>query len=342
MRVLIATPAAKGSRAGNRRTAERWASILRGLGHRVRLSTGWDKRRAELLIALHAVRSARAIAEFRAACPKGCIVVALTGTDLYRDRDRRPEIFRRSLAQADRLVVLNEAAKDAVPKAFRAGLTCIHQSVAAPAGERRGTGRRKAFTVCVAGHLRSEKDPLRAAYAARLLPHDSRIRVIQIGRALAPRWAKAAKAEMARNPRYRWRGEAAPGAALRAIARSDLLVASSLMEGGANVVGEAVVLKIPVLASDIPGNRGLLGPDYPGYFPVKDTGALARLMRRAEADPRFRALLRRRIARRRALFLPARERTAWRRLIRELGGRELSGKRGGPARARRLTAARGR
>jgi hypothetical protein len=35
---------------------------------------------------------------------------------------------------------------------------------------------------------------------------------------------------------------------------------SSLAEGGANVIGEAAVVGIPVLASRIPGNVGLLGP----------------------------------------------------------------------------------
>lgn len=337
MRILIVTPAPRGSRAGNRRTAERWARILRSLGHRVHVGTGFDGHDAELLIALHAVRSADAVAAFRERRPEGSIVVALTGTDLYRDQARAPRLFRRSLALADRLVTLNEAAGEAVPKAFRAKLRCIHQSAAAAAPRRPAARRRRGFTVCVAGHLRREKDPLRAAYAARLLPATSCIRVVQIGRALDRRWAEAAAAETARNPRYGWRGELSPGAALRAIAASDLLVVSSHMEGGANVVGEAVALGTPILASDIPGNRGLLGAGYPGRFPPGDTKALARLLARAETDRCFLAALGRRLAARRRLFAPARERAAWRHLI-----GELRRKRAKSARARRSRVEHGR
>jgi glycosyltransferase involved in cell wall biosynthesis len=95
-------------------------------------------------------------------------------------------------------------------------------------------------------------------------------------------------------------------------------VLSSIMEGGANVVSEAVVAGVPVLASAIPGSIGLLGRDYPGYFPVGDAAALARLMRRAEEEPAFRAALERHCATRAPLFAPERERQAWRALLARL------------------------
>ena len=96
------------------------------------------------------------------------------------------------------------------------------------------------------------------------------------------------------------------------------MVISSRLEGGANVVSESIVLGTPILASRIPGNVGLLGDDYPGYFPVGDTKALARLMQRIEGDPRFLAALQRAVARRAPLFRPKREVAAWRRLLAEL------------------------
>jgi glycosyltransferase involved in cell wall biosynthesis len=89
------------------------------------------------------------------------------------------------------------------------------------------------------------------------------------------------------------------------------------------VISEAVVAGVPVLASRIDGSVGLLGRDYSGYFPVGDDAALAGLLRRIETDPEFLMHLQRAIARRAPLFRPAREKAAWRKLIREL--RDQSG-----------------
>jgi glycosyltransferase involved in cell wall biosynthesis len=44
---------------------------------------------------------------------------------------------------------------------------------------------------------------------------------------------------------------------------------------------------VPVLASRIPGNVGLLGGAYAGYFAVEDERALARLIERAAGDAGF-------------------------------------------------------
>ena len=65
----------------------------------------------------------------------------------------------------------------------------------------------------------------------------------------------------------------------------------------------------------------MLGPDYPAYFPVGDTKALARLLQRIETDRQFVATLRRAIARRGHLFRLEREVAAWRRLLAELSVR---------------------
>jgi glycosyltransferase involved in cell wall biosynthesis len=52
---------------------------------------------------------------------------------------------------------------------------------------------------------------------------------------------------------------------------ADRLVLSSKSEGGANVISEAVMASVPVIASRIPGTVGLLGENYPGYFEFGDT-----------------------------------------------------------------------
>jgi glycosyltransferase involved in cell wall biosynthesis len=172
----------------------------------------------------------------------------------------------------------------------------------------------------VVGHLREEKDPLRTAQASRLLPAASRIRVVHFGTAHGEQWSAAARTEMAENLRYRWRGEVPGWAVRRAMARAPLMVLSSIMEGGANVVSEALVASVPILASKIDGSVGLLGRGYPGYFPVGDTKALAALLHRAETDTAFMTELRRHCVARAPLFDPAHEQQAWRDALRELAG----------------------
>jgi glycosyltransferase involved in cell wall biosynthesis len=98
------------------------------------------------------------------------------------------------------------------------------------------------------------------------------------------------------------------------------MVISSLSESAANMNSEAAVAGVPVLASRMDGNVGLLGNDYPGYFPVGDTRALARLLQKLESDPRFVMRLRQAVVRRAPLFQPAREIAAWRRLLDRLKG----------------------
>jgi glycosyltransferase involved in cell wall biosynthesis len=89
------------------------------------------------------------------------------------------------------------------------------------------------------------------------------------------------------------------------------------MEGGANVLSEAIVASVPVLGSRIAGTVGILGEDYPGYFGVGNTRELVRLMIRAETDlPFLREMTHwcRKLAPR---FAPAREKAAWADLLRE-------------------------
>jgi len=306
MRVLLVCPAPRGSRTGNRRTAERWAQLLRRLGYRARVATALGP--ADVVIALHARHSADAV--LRARVP---VVLALTGTDLYHDIavDARAQA---ALARADRVVVLHDLALADLPAAARAKACVIRQSARAPA--RPVAKPRGDFRVAVVGHLREVKDPLRAALAARSLPPASRVRVVHAGRALEPGFARAARAEERANPRYRWLGELPAGRALRLIAGAHLLVLTSRSEGGANVLGEAIACGTPVIASDIAASRAALGSDYPALFPVGDTRALAALLARAETDPAWLRALARRVRARRPLFAERTELAAWRALLR--------------------------
>ena len=315
MRIRLITPAPPRSRSGNRATAARWAAILRALGHRVEVSVDYAGEPADLMVALHAWRSADAIARYADRHPGRRLVVALTGTDAYRFIHSHPEATLRSIVLADRLVGLHDLIGETVAPEHRAKVRVIYQS-ARPIARRAPV--KGALRVCVAGHLREAKAPLRPAYAVRDLPGTSRLRVEHYGGAHTPEWAAAAAVEMAVNPRYRWHGEIAHDRLRRVYASAHLLALPSLMEGGANVISEAVAAGLPVVASRIAGSVGLLGADYPGSYPVEDTAALQRLLLRAESEPGFYAELDAHCTARRSLFTPERERAAWAALLSEL------------------------
>lgn len=304
---MIVTPAPPGSRHGNRRTALRWASLLEEVGHRAAVVERWEGQDVDLLLALHARRSLRSIREFASAHPGRPLVLALTGTDVYRDI-RSDEESRAALELATRLVVLQPLALNELDAPLRRRADVVVQS-AEPL--RRRVPTRGRFEVLVAGHLRAEKDPLRAALAVRLLPSASRVRVLHAGRALDPELAEGARAlEAASQGRYRWLGELEHERVRHLMATSRAVCHTSLLEGGANVISEALAGGVAVLASDIPGNVGLLGEGYEGTFPAGDERALADLLARVEADPGFLALLERRCGERRPLVAREGERAA--------------------------------
>ncbi|HXG91377.1 MAG TPA: selenoneine biosynthesis selenosugar synthase SenB [Blastocatellia bacterium] len=326
MRVCIITPAPPKSRYGNRITALRWARILKKLGHRVRVEQEYDGGSYDLLIALHARRSYDSIKQFNSEQASAPIIVALTGTDLYRDLHKSKQA-QRSLEIASRIVALQPKALEEIRPNLRSKVRVIYQSVQIDSEQNsKSTSlamatrsrNRDGFDVCVIGHLRKVKDPFRAAMAARMLPPSSRIRIIQVGGAMSEAMKTRAENEAKKNPRYTWVGEKSRSRAFAILKQSRLCVISSVMEGGANVLSEAIVARVPVLATRIAGTVGILGEDYPGYFEVGDTGELARLLARAESEPKFLKDLQRRLKKFAPLFDPAREESAWRNLLSEL------------------------
>jgi putative glycosyltransferase (TIGR04348 family) len=301
-RVTIVTPYTAAANNGNWHTAARWASFL-GRACRVRVRQSWNGEPCDLLIALHARRSADSIHRFADAHADRPLVVVLTGTDLYRDL-ADSEAARRSLQLATRLVVLNELGPRRLPLEVRGKAEVILQS-APPL--RAATRPSSPLEVAVVGHLREEKNPRLVWALLRKLPPETPLRIRHVGDPLQPELADEAREAM-RDTRYRWLGGLSRARAREVIRTSHLLLHPSTMEGGAQAVIEAVRSHTAVLASGIDGNAGLLGEDYVGLFTENDVDAACELVLRAARQPRFLDRLRRQCERRAPLFSPERER----------------------------------
>jgi putative glycosyltransferase (TIGR04348 family) len=311
--VAIITPAIAKANNGNWQTARRWANFLED-DAKVQVAQQWDGVEVDALVALHARRSAESIAKFRAAHPRAPIALVLTGTDLYRDI-RTDTHALHSLNLATHIVVLQDEGLHELAPVHQTKCRVIVQSSPRWAPMRRNE---TTFDFVSVGHLRSEKDPVTLMRAARHLQPNEGLRVVQIGGILEEALGQAAHITMRDCPHYEWHEPVTQNAARRWIARSRALVVTSVMEGGANVIAEAIQSGTPVLASFISGNAGMLGRGYDGFFPAGDDLRLAELMRRFAADAHFRNHLQTQCDARAHLFEPTRERDHVRQLVADM------------------------
>ena len=256
------------------------------------------------MIALHARRSAASVVAWRAQHPTRPLLLVLTGTDLYRDIQTDADA-QRSLQLADRLVVLNALGAAALPPEHRAKTTvCLQSSPSRRTLPK--TGRH--LRALMVGHLRDEKSPCTYFEAARRLAARHDILLDHIGGGLDPALGAEARALMASQPQYRWLGALTHNATRARIQAAHVLVHPSRMEGGAQVVIEALTAGTPVLASRIAGNLGLLGDNYRGSFDWGDAAGLAALLVQARDDPAMLPALQAQCALRAPLFHPDHER----------------------------------
>ena len=316
-RVLIISPALANANNGNWQTARRWSSMLHPAFHTT-IAQAWNGEPFDVMVALHARRSADSIAAWAKAQGVSAearrLAVVLTGTDLYRDIQTDPAA-QASLRLAQRLVVLQECGPGALPVALRRKAQVIFQSVTTRQAVVKPQRHLRALMV---GHLRDEKSPQTLFAAARLLKDRHDILIDHIGEPLDAALGEQARATAAACPGYRWLGGLPHEATRRHIQRAHLLVHASKMEGGAHVVMEAVCSATPVLASRIAGNVGMLGNDYPGYFAHGDAQALADLLVRCRAHDLLYPQLQGHCAQRAPLFAPETEQTALLKLVHEL------------------------
>ncbi|MEE2745763.1 MAG: selenoneine biosynthesis selenosugar synthase SenB [Pseudomonadota bacterium] len=309
MNIIQITPAGQKSISGNRTTANRCERIFRKLGHQVITATSYASQPADMMVAIHAYRSAESIKSFRQKYPSRPLMVCLGGTDINEFIYSHRELTSRSMEMADLLICLNDLVPKRVPKSLRHKARVIYQS-ARPLIKPRSPSKRY-FDICVVANLRKVKDPMRAAIAVRSLPKESQIRVIHFGSASDPSLKRFAALEMKSNSRYIWKGQVPAWRVRREFLKTQLMVISSFSEGGANVVSEALVSSVPIVASKIDGNIGLLGKDYEGYFPVGDEKALMGLLLNIENDPGFLSALTLQCQARADIFSCDREVEAW-------------------------------
>ncbi len=307
-RIALITPALAAANNGNWHTARRWSAMLEemftcdiALTHD---ALPFPLQSYAVMIALHARRSAPSIAAFAEKCPNRPLIVALTGTDLYRDIAVDANA-QQSLAKAHRLIVLQDQALQELPAPYRDKTDVLYQSCVLPSALA-VKAKNSSFQVLVVGHLRSEKAPETVFAAAALLANTrAKICITHLGAGLDAELALQAQHTQTAYPEhYRWLGAAPHDVTLQTIADADALLHPSIMEGGANVIIEAVQHATPVLASRMSGNIGMLGANYAGYFPVGDAASCASLIARAASDVVFLAHIQTQCALRSPLFSP--------------------------------------
>lgn len=276
-KVCIVTPALADANNGNWQTAQRWARML-AKHYRVALVPQWPHPTAldtDVLLALHARRSAASVAAWAQQLPQRPLLLALTGTDLYRDI-AHDSSAQHALTVAHKLIVLQEAGPTQLPETVRNKCHVVYQSCT----KRKALIKtQKHLRVVVVGHLRTEKSPHTVFELARMLSPTEGIVIDHIGAALDPAWGQAAQDTALTCPHYRWLGGLSHGQARDHIQRAHVLLHPSEMEGGAHVVMEAITSGTVVVASKVAGNVGMLGQDYKGYFGWGQTLEAARLIR---------------------------------------------------------------
>ncbi len=329
-KVVIVSPALADANNGNWQTARRWQRLLSGT-HSARITREWpgefvgnaggqNAADDEVMLALHARRSAPSIAAWAAARGSQSLAVVLTGTDLYRDiaTDASAQC---SLELAGQLVVLQAMGTQALPAALRHKARVVFQSTSVRQTLAKTPHHLRAVMV---GHLRAEKDPLTLMAAAQTVPANAGICIDHVGAPLEAALGQAAQATAQTCPHYRWLGAQPHEATRRRIQRAHVLVHTSAMEGGAHVIMEAVCSGTPVLASRIDGNVGLLGADYAGYFDPGNAAQLSDLLCQARATQHqpdgLLAQLTAQCALRAPLFAPQAERQALLNLVDTLRG----------------------
>ena len=307
MKINICTGYPLDSPKGNSISARRIERLLLRAGYDAIAMHSDCPPSADVKISLQAFKTATASTEFKKLNPDGRLFVYLTGTDLHGGIEERPDLAEKVLGLAERLIVCQPACLPDLPERWRAKTTVIYPSIQLP--ELLSVEKPSVRLFTNVGHLRPVKNPHLMFRALRLMP--DKCLAVSLGVALDRSDGQQALIHQQQDSRYRWLSDCDRAEALAWMKNSIATINSSFSEGGANSVLEAIHLGVPVLASNIAGNRGILGDGYGGYFQSNNADELAELMHRCLKDNGFLESLSQQISARRALFSTKSEMTSF-------------------------------
>ncbi len=205
--ILLLTPAPPDAKKGNNVTTDRWKRILEELGCAVQAANKYTGGDYDALIALHARKSADSVRRFSEDHPDTPLIVALTGTDLYRDLEDSPKA-RESLDRADRLILLQSLGREVLKEDWQKKSHVIHQSVEnVPDTTRQPNSDTDEFVVLVVAHLRPVKNVLQVPRALRRVPEESKLHGYHLGGVLDETYAREVREEASENSRFDLLGE---------------------------------------------------------------------------------------------------------------------------------------
>ena len=308
MKIVLSSPYSLQSLHGNNISARRIADILRDSGHDVKIIRSGEPipEGTQVLIALHARKSHAAIIGMKSQCPDAKIILYLTGTDLYGDIPDGCSLAKESLEIADAIIVSQDASLHSVPEEYLHKSRVVYNSISLTGLD---TVEREHDLFVIASHMRAVKQPFFVVEALALL--DDSVRVKLMGTEIDPGSAELAKKLMQSEPRFEWLGEQTYEQTITWMNCSLATINTSLAEGGANSVGESIVMGRPVLASRIEGNVGMLGEGYDGYFSPDSPAELAELMHKICSDRSFQAHLENQVKKQSTKYSRENERKGW-------------------------------
>jgi len=266
MKTLLIAPSHATAARGNVVTVERWQVNLERHGVKVRRTTPEELDRSppdevpDVIHAHHAVHSGAAALRFARRCGRP-LVVSLGGTDLHGGPGGGPDPAGRAALRGAAAVVAPFAADGDRLRRHLPDVTRFHVvRRGVVVGEAMPPRCEPPLRGLVVGGIRPVKGQLEALSTAEALRAEGLpLHLEFVGPAVDPSYAERFRERIAASEADRWVGERPRRAMAQHYAGTDFLLNHSRHEGASNAALEALAAGRPVAASDVPGNRDLLG-----------------------------------------------------------------------------------